>query len=268
VTAAEQTWRLLPFHLGATDYHVALSDALVRHIRQPTIWWHATEHPTLLLGAGQGVANVDLAAAQLKGVRVVKRHAGGTAVYAGPEVLGLDVALPRGHPLAGEDVVEAYRWLGEVWVDATRGFGAPARLVTVQEARGQAAPQRYGDILRLACFGTLSPYEVTVEERKLVGLAQVRRREGVLLQSGIHLRFDATGLASLLTRRDVSGVGDALDDCAVGLHEATGIAPSRAEVMAAFHRSLRRMVGVVLRPGEWSPEEQAHALQVASISSV
>jgi lipoate-protein ligase A len=40
------------------------------------------------------------------------------------------------------------------------------------------------DTLKWACFGGLSPWEVVVGQRKIVGLAQVRRRTGVLLASG------------------------------------------------------------------------------------
>ena len=81
----------------------------------PTVWWHWTADPTVILGAGQLAAEVDLEACKAAGIHVVKRHSGGTTVYADPSLLGLDVALPPGHPLVEEDVVESYRWLGEVW---------------------------------------------------------------------------------------------------------------------------------------------------------
>lgn len=254
-----ETWRLLPFHVGSTAYHVALSDALVRHARTPTLWWHATDHPTLLLGTGQLWSEVDTERAQTAGVRIVKRHAGGTAVYAAPGVLGLDAALPAGHPLAVTDVVESYRWLGEVWVEATRALGAQSRLATIGEARSKAREERpYSEIIRLACFGSLSPYEVVVGTKKLVGLAQVRRRGGVLLQAGLHLHFDAGALVDVLPTQDRSAVTTALTMAALGLNEATDSDPREQEVIEVFNRTITRMLSIQLRPSEWTDEEMEH----------
>ena len=53
-------------------------------------------------------------------------------------------------------------------------------------------------LARLACFGGLSPYEVTVEGRKCVGLAQVRRRHGALFQAAALLTWSPERLARLL----------------------------------------------------------------------
>src|SRR5262249_7337069 len=148
---------------------------------------------TLIVGAGQTTSST--ASGSLPSVR---RHSGGTAVLATEDVLGLDVLLPRGHALAMPDVVESYRWFGQVWAATLTRLVAAVRLVGVTEARGAAAPPPHlADAVRLACFGTLSPYEVLAEGRKIVGLAQLRRRN-VLLQSGIHFTFDASGLAALL----------------------------------------------------------------------
>src|SRR5579864_9176609 len=94
VTHLPEIWRILPFHVGATARHIALSDALVRFSHTPTIWWHETNEPTLLLGAGQSANDFNRDACVAQKIRLVRRHSGGTAVYAGPGVLGLDVMLP------------------------------------------------------------------------------------------------------------------------------------------------------------------------------
>ncbi|HZU12759.1 MAG TPA: hypothetical protein VFB58_07970 [Chloroflexota bacterium] len=238
--ARTEIWRRLPYHVGPSARHVAMSDRLVRHGRVPTIWWHSTDSPTLLLGAGQtlnGAARRD---------ETVRRHAGGTAVLAGPGVLGLDVMLPAGHPLAPPDIVEAYRWLGETWVGALSNLSIDAHLVTIAEAR--AAPR--DPALAAACFGSLSPYEVTVAGRKVVGLAQVRRTNGTLLQAGVHLRFDADALASALYPGNPGPFAERLRLFAMGLHEVTDAGADT--IMDAFHRALTDSLGIALRDGEWS----------------
>lgn len=236
-----ETWRLLPYDVGPPERHVRMADALVRRGRVPSLWWHSTEDRVLLLGAGQTLRGADAA---------VRRHGGGTAVLAGPGVLGLDVMLPAGHPLAPPDVVETYRWLGAVWRAALHGLGVAAHLVTIPEARRATRDA----LIAPACFGSLSPYEVTVEGRKLVGLAQVRRRNGILLQAGVHQRFDADGLAAALAPDSSAGVASRLRAAATGLDEVGKI--SLPMLMSALHAALQAHLRVTLADGEWEAEEQ------------
>jgi lipoate-protein ligase A len=230
----------------------------------PTVWWHSTNRPTLILGAGQSLNQVNRAACEAAGVLLVKRQAGGAAVYAGPGVLGLDVALPPDHPLVLPDVVETYRWLGEVWLAALAPLGVRGRLVSVQEARAQV-PGPFAQFTRMACFGSLSPYEVTLGGRKLVGLAQVRRRGRALLQAGIHLGFDAHGLSSLLASDDPAGLAGALADAAVGLAEVAPGNLAEADVMSAFAQALEQTLEVELEAGDWTEEERRHAGEVLGV---
>jgi lipoate---protein ligase len=255
-TSHGESWRLLPFHAGSSSLHFALSDALVRHSTEPTAWWHEATHPTLILGMAQRRSATD-SDSSIE-VEVVRRQSGGAAVYATAGVLGLDVALPVGHPLASSDVVEAYRWLGEVWVDATRALRVDSRIVPIAEARDRARKSSQHDPLQLTCFGMFSPYEVAVGSRKLVGMAQVRRRTAVLLQSAIHLCFDAATLARLIEPSDVHQLTAALRDAAVGLHEVAPGRPKVDQVVDAFHASLHDRLRIELRTGDWSDAEIQH----------
>ncbi|MGI8826961.1 MAG: lipoate--protein ligase family protein [Chloroflexota bacterium] len=257
-TGELDAWRLLPYDAGDSASHFAFSDALVRLASRPTIWWHSTARPTLILGPGQRMPATGERAESM--VRKIRRQAGGTAVYATDAVLGLDVALPARHPLVLPDVVESYRWMGEMWIEALAVLGVRAGLVGIKEARAartKASPLR--DLVNAACFGTLSPYEVTVEDRKLVGLAQVRRRNGQLLQAGIHLRFDADDLAMQLDEHHPQKLAVELRARATGLHEIVDRSVSLHDVMDAFNHVLQRRLHVQLVPGQWDEIELRHA---------
>jgi hypothetical protein len=116
-------------------------------------------------------------------------------------LLALDVVLPAAHPLAGRDVVEAYRWLGEAFRDALVAlaprYAEEIVLVDVAMARGDREAVRTAVVgsqrarEAAVCFGTLSPYEVGFRRRmgisKLVGLSQIRRRGVVAFQAGVYL---------------------------------------------------------------------------------
>ena len=111
---------------------------------------------------------------------VVMRSAGGGAVLTGPWMLSASVVLPPDHYLLGANLVASYRWLGMLHAGLLRDLSINAHAVPSTVLRETAAAPS----LPWACFGSLSPWEVVVGKRKIVGLAQVRRRHGVLLTSG------------------------------------------------------------------------------------
>jgi lipoate-protein ligase A len=254
-----ETWRRLPFDGGWGDRHVVQSDALSRLVTTPTLWWHWTDGAAIILGAGQTRLGVDVEACAAAGVRVTKRSSGGTTVYADPALLGLDVALPPRHPLLRDDVVASYRWVGEVWVQTLDLLGVSGHLVSIEEARAQSRLRQPTEtILRIACFGSISPYEVLVNGRKLVGLSQVRRAGRVLFQSGIHLRFEANDLTKLLSIPDRALAARQLQEVATDLNSAAGREISRGEIVGAFSIILHDRLGVIESEGEWTAEELAY----------
>ncbi|MBI3972346.1 MAG: hypothetical protein HY332_13785 [Chloroflexi bacterium] len=212
---------------GASE-QLATSEALWRAVAAgeapPTIRWYGYSAPAVVLGVAQQMAVLDEAACAAHGLEIVKRTSGGAAVLADRRMLALDVALPASHPLAIADVVEAYRWLGEVFLSALREVAANAvdlypnriTLVSAAEARADQQAQRSAgrctaDGLRgLVCFGTLSRYEVARRRggesgdgesaglAKLVGLSQVRKRGVVFFQAGLYTDFDSSLLAGVL----------------------------------------------------------------------
>lgn len=94
-------------------------------------------------------------------------------------MLSLNVVLPADHAAARGGPMPAYEWLGRRCEKAMRDLGID---------RATATPDRRdAQTLAWACFAGMSPWEVTVDGRKLVGLAQRRRRQGVLVPAGVLL---------------------------------------------------------------------------------
>lgn len=208
--------------------------------------WSQAAREGLVLGFSQkaGILNQETLASHP--LPLYHRRAGGTAVLVGSHLLGLDVVLPAGHPLILPDLVESYRWLGETWVAALLALGMDVRAVPPGEAHVQRAllkqPEAHmrEEVLRRACYGSLSPYEVVAGQRKVVGLDMIRRRNGTLLQAGVLLRWNPERLVNLLghTPEEQTILREGLRERAIGLDTLAGRYVSPGEVIQAFEQAL------------------------------
>lgn len=229
----------------------------------PVVSWSRTSSPALVLGRSARKLPVDLDAARAAGVAVLQRASGGGPVLWDAGLLALDVVLPRGHGLAPADVVEGYRWLGEAIAAALRDLGVPGvEVVGLADARADSRRPRPA---HAACFGGLSPYEVRAGGRKVVGLCQVRRGGGTLLQAGLLLRFDAEGLGRLIApdppaasalAADLTARAAGLDDLRPGL--------GADALVARVDAALERAAGSPLTPAAPTAEEAAREAEAAA----
>jgi lipoate-protein ligase A len=154
-----------------------------------------------------------------------------------------------------DDVTESYRWIGEVWAAALRELGIDTQATSIGAARADA--QTLDRLLQRVCFGRLSPYEVVVGRRKLVGLAQVRRRAGALYQIGIYQRWEPRRTAALIAAApgERAELERQLAMRVAGL-EQLGVTTATT-VIAAFEAALARLVGQALADDDWRDGEVA-----------
>lgn len=136
-----------------------------------------------------GVRALDPARVTGEGLDLAVRPTGGGPVLWDEDLVALDVVLPQGDPRIARDITASYRWVGEACQRALVGLGIDqARTIGPAAARiaSGAAP---------FCFAGISPWEVTVHGKKVVGLCAARRQLGHLIQIGIPVHLDAARLA-------------------------------------------------------------------------
>ncbi len=159
-------------------------------------WWQVTD-TAVVLGRGSDDRS-DHGACEAAGVSVLRRDSGGGPVLWSPRLMALDVVVPRLHNLHDDDVTASYRWLGEAITNALVSQGVRAHAVPTREARATNDSRAAA----LACFAGRSPWEVVVDDVKVVGLSQVRRRTATLLQAGIRMMAENPPLETLLAITD------------------------------------------------------------------
>jgi lipoate-protein ligase A len=263
--AAWSSWRVLRSRGGPAGYQFALSEALLAvgldATRRPALRWYLAREPALVLGNGQSPEAADLAACRTAGIRVYRRSSGGAAVLLDADAVNMEIALPAGHPLVGSDLARSYQWIGEIWVRALARLGVGGlRAIPLEEVRG-LPPLARDDPLRLACYGTLSPFEVVAGHRKAVGFSQIRRRGGAIYQMSTYLHWRPEALAALLalTLEQRAALAERLGEVTIGLDALAGRDVTAEEVMTAVEGTLIERLGVRLHPGRWTAAERAAA---------
>jgi lipoate-protein ligase A len=189
-------WRLIDDSPTTGARNMALDEAILRRVgasqMSPTLRLYAWSPPCLSLGYGQRAADVDFARAEAFGWDVVRRPTGGRAILHTDE-LTYSLALPAGHELAAGNIVDSYRRISAALVAGLQKLGADPQ---AERHEGQL------DTIGAVCFETPSHYEITVNGRKLVGSAQVRRYGGVLQHGSIPLYGDLGRICDVLAYQD------------------------------------------------------------------
>lgn len=216
---------------------------LGEHVTEPRLRLWTYRAPGVVLGCSQRALRDRLDGMHALAGSVVQRGSGGGAVLTGPWMVSASIVLPPDHALLGRSTLSSYRWLGALHAGLLRDVGIAAYAVPPEEVRLRQPDER----LKWACYGGISPWEVVVGRRKIVGLAQLRRRTGVLITSGTLI---APPDWSLLCDALGQPAADAalLDDCTTSFAEQLG-APILAEVLAErLHHMLTDVLGATPDP--------------------
>lgn len=175
-----------------------------------------TPGPALVLGSTQPPGLVDERAARAAGYEVVRRRSGGGVVELGPTSLWVDVAIARDDPRWHDDVGRAALWVGRAWADALRPH-LRAELAPLEVHEG---PPVAVDAGRWACFAGVGAGEVSVGERKVVGISQRRTRAGAWFQCVAYRSWLPEWLGLLaLEKCDLDAVESRLTHHVAGLEE-------------------------------------------------
>jgi lipoate-protein ligase A len=253
------TWRLLvtPPTDGATNMAIdeAILHALADGLGHPTLRFYQWAPPCLSLGYNQHCEEVDEAACARLGYTWVRRPTGGRAILHTDE-LTYSVIAPASEPRMEGGILESYRRLSTGLLAGLRELGADVFQAQREKVRGS----RRGGV----CFDTPSNYEITVEGKKLIGSAQVRRRGMVLQHGTLPLTGDLARIFACLrvTEPGSDGSSASVDwgswllARACTLEQALGRAVPFDETADALAQGFASALDLRLEPGDLTPNER------------
>lgn len=188
-------WRLIYDNPAAGAWNMAVDEAIMESVgagqSPPTLRLYAWSLACLSLGYGQRAADVDFTRTNYYGWDVVRRPTGGRAILHTDE-LTYSLSLAADDDLAAGTVVESYQRISAALVSGLVSLGASPQADKRAE-RVESGP---------VCFETPSHYEITVSGRKLIGSAQLRRRNAVLQHGSLPLWGDIARICEGLSFTD------------------------------------------------------------------
>lgn len=252
-------WRLLydtpmngPENMARDE---AIMTAVSKRESLPTLRLYAWQPMCLSLGYAQSSADADSERLHSYGWELVRRPTGGRAILHGDE-LTYSISVPIEHPLAEGSVIESYRRISEALLAAL------SRLkITTSSEKQHKQLNSHGPV----CFEVPSHYEITYNQRKLIGSAQVRRKDGILQHGSLPLKGDLGRICDALYFPDEEKRIEAKAKVrarAITLSEAAGHPIEWDDVAKAIVKGFSDIFGYDFVIGEYSLDELEYTKQL------
>jgi lipoate-protein ligase A len=178
-------------------FNMALDEAIIESVRQgyspPTLRLYQWNNPSVSIGHFQRIADINLDYCNAKGYPVVRRLTGGRAVLHDSELTYSISSLTDFPPLNGT-LFESYIVISTALIRALKSLGIDARISLTKK--------RYTIYRNPACFKSASYGEITVGNKKIVGSAQKRYKNGFLQHGSILFDFNPDKLCKVLKNID------------------------------------------------------------------
>ncbi len=180
----------------------------------------------------------------------MRRLTGGKAILHTDE-LTYSIIAPAGNPHFSGDILESYRHLSRGLTSGLTRLGLRPHVEGEVSVTGT-------DREKPVCFEVPSSYEITIDGKKLVGSAQVRRKGRMLQHGSIPLHGDISRICQVLIFKDPLSRSRACErvlDRATTVEEALGRIVSWEEAAEAIAGGFADGLGWALEAGSLSPQE-------------
>ena len=235
----------------------AILESVSSKLQPPTLRLYDWAPYTLSLGHAQPVADVNIPALKENNWSLVRRPTGGRAILHADEMT-YSVCAPTDEPTISGGVLESYQKISSALLRALEIIGLSADSKKKKESDSGLSHDP-------VCFQYPSDYEITFHEKKLIGSAQARKKNGVLQHGSIPLFGDISRIIEVLSFSDENKRQDAKERLlqrATTLKESLGKDISWFEFASAISEGFRQSLGIDFDKSSLSKMELARAMQI------
>lgn len=222
--------------------------ALVRQSQIPVLRFYAWSPSTISLGYHQDFADIDEEKCQRDRIDIVRRPTGGRAIFHAEE-LTYSVVLPAYHPLQHESVNSVYQHISKALLLGLQIFGVDS----IDLVKSQNAHRDYAE--NGACFASSVNFEITAMQRKLIGSAQRRFKEGILQHGSLLTGAAHEKLEHYLASGPVEN-NNSLQTKAISLEDILGARPDMEKLKAAIATGFERFFKISFIKSEMTAQER------------
>lgn len=257
-------WRYLNtgYSDGYTNMAVdeSILAACLRDEAPPTVRFYGWSPATVSIGYFQKLEKeIDIPACRERGFGIVRRPTGGKMVLHDEE-LTYSVIARQGQDLLPGDILGTYMTISQALLSGLRKLGLDARMAP-HKGRERSGPA----IHSAACFSAPSSYEVVVGDKKLIGSAQRRYRDGIIQHGSILINLDLDELMAVqkFTRPEHrQRMRDFLVQRMTCINEWLYEKVNFPEAAEAMRSGFQESLGEALEAAQLSPLEEALAAKL------
>jgi lipoyl(octanoyl) transferase len=240
---------------------MAVDDAIVEEVglghSPPTLRLYSWEPPCLSLGFTQPAEQADRDRLCTAGWGLVRRPTGGRAILHTDE-LTYSLSAPLQHPLMLGGVLASYQRISQAIIRGLELLNIPIKVNEIVK------PERHADQAPV-CFEVPSAYEITAMGKKLVGSAQVRRKNSVLQHGAIPLTGDISRICLGLafpSEEDRDTARQRVKQRAATIQDLTGQEPPAREVGEAVCQGFSEVFHISFQPADLTHREEHLAAEL------
>lgn len=229
--------RLIISAPGTAYWNMAVDETLLLENHSldslPVLRFYTWSGPAVSIGYFQSVHRaLDQKQCEKENLTVVRRITGGRTVYHDSEITYSLVSSQKDSLFSGS-LLQSYLLIGKCLLKGLKNLGVSASLVP----RRRKKKLRTGSEL---CFQVPSVYEIEVEGKKIIGSAQYRKKNSMLQQGSIPVRFDYEKIARIIGGCDA----DELKKTVGCLEEFAGRELNRETIIRSLTRGFEEVLGV------------------------
>lgn len=202
------TWRLIDSGFCDAAYNMALDEAIATAVRSgesyPTMRFYGWGKPSVSIGAFQKIMDIDIQYCTANDISVVRRPTGGRGILHEDELTYSFSSKNDG--LFSHGLLKTYQILSSALMSGIAMLGIEAAMKIKHEPKETL-------IKSSLCFKSTSYGEISFKDRKIVGSAQKRWKDGFLQQGSIPFSVDHAKLSAVFkVSNELCVIGDRSKD--------------------------------------------------------
>lgn len=243
-----EIWRLIDSGAGLASENMAIDEAVLKSCElgesPPTLHFYTWKVPAISLGYFQDFSEaIRINECLVKGVQVVRRITGGRAVVHHQDV-SFSLIFPAKGSVVPPGILSSYRMIAQGLIEGLRSLGIMANIM---DSRTSQNGHKKEDRNQSACFLTRIRFEIMVSGRKLLGFAQRRIRDWVLLQGTVMIDLDRNLWSDFLCYPDSPDSNEVMDRLKSEITSANEVLGKHADILSmkkALLKGLSKALGV------------------------